>query len=233
MSPRYGHLHQERRRLLVPVVSTGTVHCSRCGRLIEPGQLWDLDHDDDQPGTYRGPAHSRCNRAHGAAKGNRQRGEERRRRRTDRGAEQATVALALHVEPKCSRISVGVAYRIPGHPYLVELAARRSTWEKALATTAQLACDLPTTGLILVDALLLATPEVAVPPGLDLRRVTAVQVEPATAALVTALHRGELRHVADDRLTSAARGGPGDDTSPLRAVALALWSLRGHSVSHQ
>jgi hypothetical protein len=51
--------------------------CTRCGRQIEPGQLWDLDHTDDRSG-YLGPAHRSCNRSAGAVKGNRARGAVRR-----------------------------------------------------------------------------------------------------------------------------------------------------------
>jgi hypothetical protein len=56
--------------------------CPRCGQPILPGQEWDLDHVDqlwaDGGGGRRLPAHSYCNRAHGARVGNHRRGEQRR-----------------------------------------------------------------------------------------------------------------------------------------------------------
>lgn len=65
---RYGGEHQRLRLKLGPQVATGTMPCVRCGFLIEPGELWDLDHAED--GSYRGPAHASCNRRAGAEKVN-------------------------------------------------------------------------------------------------------------------------------------------------------------------
>jgi hypothetical protein len=39
------------------------VRCARRGELIEPGEKWDLGHDDLDPTLYSGPEHVRCNRA--------------------------------------------------------------------------------------------------------------------------------------------------------------------------
>jgi hypothetical protein len=39
--------------------------CSRCGRTMFPGQAIHLDHDDNDPGRYRGWSHSGCNIAAG------------------------------------------------------------------------------------------------------------------------------------------------------------------------
>ena len=38
----YGARHRQIRRALVPVVTAGLAHCTRCGELIEPGEPWDL-----------------------------------------------------------------------------------------------------------------------------------------------------------------------------------------------
>jgi hypothetical protein len=55
-------MHQKLRRRWAPAVAAGVVNCARCGQLIRPGQVWDLDHRDDRVG-YLGPAHRKCNRS--------------------------------------------------------------------------------------------------------------------------------------------------------------------------
>jgi hypothetical protein len=55
--------HRALRARLDPVVQSGTVHCARCGWLIEPGTPWDLGHVDENPSLYAGPEHRSCNRA--------------------------------------------------------------------------------------------------------------------------------------------------------------------------
>ena len=55
--------HQARRRELEAVVAAGLVHCARCGDQIEPGEAWDLGHDDFDRSRHSGPEHARCNRA--------------------------------------------------------------------------------------------------------------------------------------------------------------------------
>jgi hypothetical protein len=73
----YGHLHQKLRAEWAPRVAAGRVNCWRCGRLIRPGEPWDLGHDDNDRTLYRGPEHRLrtpwCigNRRAGAKKGNR------------------------------------------------------------------------------------------------------------------------------------------------------------------
>lgn len=66
-------LHRRRRRLLEPVVATGTVRCARgahclraewvdgelVGGLILPGEPWQLGHPDEE--SAGGPEHRRCN----------------------------------------------------------------------------------------------------------------------------------------------------------------------------
>jgi hypothetical protein len=64
----YGLEHQRERRAWEPKVQRGEVACSRCGRLIVPGEPWHLDHTDDRAG-YLGPAHRDCNLRAGAVKG--------------------------------------------------------------------------------------------------------------------------------------------------------------------
>jgi hypothetical protein len=45
----------------VKIVDQGGVACARCGRLIEPGGAFDLDHSDDRT-HYIGVSHPACNR---------------------------------------------------------------------------------------------------------------------------------------------------------------------------
>jgi hypothetical protein len=61
----YDGSHRAVRRQWETAVANGMAVCPRCGTLIQPGELWDLDHDDNRT-TYRGPAHRSCNRAAGA-----------------------------------------------------------------------------------------------------------------------------------------------------------------------
>lgn len=69
--------HKRERKLWLPVVKAGQAYCSEpvClmpSRWLDPSQPWDLSHDH-QRGGYLGPSHRRCNRAEGAARGNRAR----------------------------------------------------------------------------------------------------------------------------------------------------------------
>lgn len=58
----YGTQHQRARAQWARQVATGTVRCWRCHELIDPALPWDLGHDDNDRGVYRGPEHPRCNR---------------------------------------------------------------------------------------------------------------------------------------------------------------------------
>lgn len=59
----YGAKHQRLRRKWKPKVERGEVACWRCGKLIIPGQPWDLGHDDRDRTVTNGPEHATCNRA--------------------------------------------------------------------------------------------------------------------------------------------------------------------------
>jgi hypothetical protein len=81
----YDKAHKALRASIQPTVDAGLAHCCEVicmheTRTIHPGEPWDLAHDRTKPGTYLGPAHQRCNRAEGAAFGNRQRGRRPTRR---------------------------------------------------------------------------------------------------------------------------------------------------------
>jgi hypothetical protein len=63
----YGSSHQKRKAHWRPIVDAGQGWCAEpiClmpSRWIPPGSPWHLAHGDSQ-GTYRGPAHARCNLA--------------------------------------------------------------------------------------------------------------------------------------------------------------------------
>lgn len=68
----YGQAHQRERARWRPLVAAGRVTCARCGAAIQPGQPWDLGHDDSRT-MWVGPEHRRCNRSDGATRGNRMR----------------------------------------------------------------------------------------------------------------------------------------------------------------
>lgn len=60
----YGTAHVNERKRWAPIVARGEACCSRCGRPIAPGALWDLDHTPDRT-AYLGPSHQHCNRRAG------------------------------------------------------------------------------------------------------------------------------------------------------------------------
>ena len=59
----YGQAHRTTRAAWAPLVQAGGVRCWRCGQLIEPGEPFDLGHDDHDRSITRGPEHQRCNRS--------------------------------------------------------------------------------------------------------------------------------------------------------------------------
>lgn len=70
----YGHHHQQRRRRWQQRINRGElVTCWRCGHPIQPGQPWDLGHDDHDRTITRGPEHQHCNRATASRRPPRQR----------------------------------------------------------------------------------------------------------------------------------------------------------------
>jgi hypothetical protein len=75
----YGGTHKQLRKRWQRSVDAGIATCSRCGYPIEPGEKWDLDHDDLDRTRYLGPAHRACNRA--TAKPKRRRVQTSRRSR--------------------------------------------------------------------------------------------------------------------------------------------------------
>ena len=69
----YGAQHQRERRKWEPAVAKGDVMCARqgpkcIGKPIQPGQAWDLGHNDDRT-QWTGPECVPCNRGAGGANG--------------------------------------------------------------------------------------------------------------------------------------------------------------------
>lgn len=59
----YAADHDRLRAEWAPLVSTGNVKCWRCAEYIPADAPFDLGHDDQARGKYRGPEHVACNRA--------------------------------------------------------------------------------------------------------------------------------------------------------------------------
>src|SRR5689334_19563531 len=56
--------HDRLRKQWAVKVAANLVDCWRCGEHIEPGEPWDLGHDDGDRTQYCGPEHAyRCNRS--------------------------------------------------------------------------------------------------------------------------------------------------------------------------
>lgn len=77
----YGWEHQKLRNQWKPIVELGLAQCHAesclmADRWIPPGAAWDLGHTPDRT-AWTGPEHTRCNRADGARRGNRMRGQRR------------------------------------------------------------------------------------------------------------------------------------------------------------
>lgn len=141
---RYGADHRALRRALLPAAYGKP--CGRCGRVMLPGQLLDLD-QDDVTGGYRGMAHARCNRRAGAVKTNRARAEPLRKGRDrGRGVRMPTVtasAVAVEVASDRRHTAVVTASRVEGDARLVvQLAGWLDGSEAGVAEVLRLRCEL-------------------------------------------------------------------------------------------
>jgi hypothetical protein len=65
----YGLRHTTIRKQVGRLVAAGGAVCWRCESAIEPGEPWDLGHDDVDRSVYRGPEHRACNRATAGRRG--------------------------------------------------------------------------------------------------------------------------------------------------------------------
>ena len=59
----YGRTHQTLRDAWAPVVAEGKTVCAKpgCGKIIKPGERWQLGHVPGSRVRYRGPEHAACN----------------------------------------------------------------------------------------------------------------------------------------------------------------------------
>ena len=64
----YDQGHQKLRARWKRRIEFGLVQCSRCELVIQPGDDWHLDHDDEDRRRYRGPSHAACNMSAGGRK---------------------------------------------------------------------------------------------------------------------------------------------------------------------
>jgi len=68
----YGRQHVAERKRWARLVASGQATCARCGRWIEPGSRWHLDHSEDRT-EYLGASHAWCNMSAGGHKSGRMR----------------------------------------------------------------------------------------------------------------------------------------------------------------
>jgi DNA-directed RNA polymerase subunit RPC12/RpoP len=65
----YGHTHQLKRAEYQKVVDAGAGECWRCGKPVNPGDVWHLGHDDIDRNKYRGIECPQCNTKAGGKNG--------------------------------------------------------------------------------------------------------------------------------------------------------------------
>ncbi len=221
--------------------------CVRCGLPILAGQAWDLDHRDDRRG-YLGPAHARCNRSAGAALGNRARGA-RKHATVDRDQRlreriwMDKYAIGIEVSsPDRHHASIGRAGNRDGF-VVVELAAYvdvPSVVAAVEALIADAAAGVLTACVIDRRGPARNLGRLLTEAGIDVTFADGGQLAEAHGETLDRLAAGTLRVVPDERLSVAMRHGEqrrsGDtaswslrgstvDTSPMKAVELAVWGL--------
>lgn len=233
--PKYSGEHQAIRRAMAPYVP-GTP-CTRCRRIILPGQPWHLDHNDDGVG-YRGPSHRWCNESAGGRLGQaRQRAREERVRRMT-----TECVLGIEISEDRRHTAIVAASRIDQKTVLVDLVAYLDGPE-AVPEVLRLRTDR-TVWAICVDphsaAATLIRP--LADAGVEVTQLSTSDVVVAHGLFLDALTAGNLRHSGAPQLDAAVRHamqrpmggalawqrrGLQVDPSPLTAATWAVWGLLG------
>lgn len=229
---KYGGQHQAIRRAMEPYVAGS--RCSRCGRVIRPGEPWHLDHDDDTGG-YAGPAHAHCNVVAGGKLG-----QARQRARRERVTRMSTdCVLGLEISEDRRHTSIAAAGWVDG-AVMVDLVAYLDGTE-AVPEVLRLRAER-TVSAVCVDphsaAATLIRPLTDV--GVMVTELSTSDVVVAHGMFLDELAAGRLRHTGSPELTAAVRhamqrplGGAQTwqrrnlsvDASPLTAATWAVWAV--------
>jgi hypothetical protein len=209
--------------------------CTRCGRLMLPGQLLDLDHTDDGA-SYLGFAHARCNRIAGGRLGN-----TRRRTRSERiQIMLKDVVLGVDIAEDRSHTSIVAAGRLDDGSVLISLlhyldgtdAVPRVTAEQAARTVLAVILDPHSPGATLIAPLKAA--------GIKVTELSTSDVAVAHGEFLDELAAGRIRHAGQPILDAAVRHGTQRtlggasawqrrgavvDVSPALAAEWAVWGL--------
>jgi len=238
VTARYGGPHRAVRRRYAEMLP---LPCVFCGRVIGPGEPFDLDH---QPGTphYRGVACPRCNRRDGGIRGNKS--PKRRNRNMD--LQLRGMCAGLDLARDRTRTAVVLA-GYADHPEAGEVIAARLYTFPGVATPSAVTAVWGTTapGLLVVNGTghlrVLSEPLKA---SATLHEATTQDMADANGRLLDSLATGRLRlpdptpelneAVQHARIRPLADGSAVDkkgaerDLSPLVALELAVWAvLRG------
>lgn len=233
---RYGGLHQALRKRMLPL-AVGSA-CTRCGRVIAPGEAIDLDHADGRDDAWTGWAHASCNRRAGQLRGQELR---RERQRTAMIREQWTEqAIGVEISNDRLHTSIVAAGRSADGSVAFEMVGYLDGTHQASSIAAAVAERR--TAATVVDprspaATLIAPLATA---GVKVVEPSAHDVAVAHGQLVDELRAGRLRFAGHPALDAAAQhalarplaGGEAVerrkvdvDTSPLIAAELAVWGL--------
>jgi hypothetical protein len=234
---RYGGRHQSLRKASLPFAFGQP--CCRCGRAMLPGQSLDLDHADDGV-TYRGFAHSKCNRRAGAVRGNRMRGVQRNSRREKVRKMVKEICLGLEISEDRQHTSICAAGRADGDLIVVELVAYIDGTDPVVEVlrlyreriVLAVALDPGSPGATLCKLLRNA--------GISFTEMTSHDVAVSHGGFIDLLGEGRLKVVPDARLTQAVkqgqdrrlggasaweRRGAAVDVSPANAAEFAVWAV--------
>ena len=233
--------HERLRQQWAPIVAAGGAQCraARCvygNRWIPPGTPWDLGHFPDRSG-WTGPEHARCNRAEGAARGNRHRGTSTHPNRRKIAVKYTTIGAEITQDRTKTWLALAGA---EDGRVIVELLAPLDGTD-AVPLIDQLYGQHPI-DTVAIDprsaaATLLAGLETE---GIPLQLADAVALAIAHGRFLDWTTAGKLRHRGDRALTEAVRQaaakrttsgaqsvdrGVHADPAPLVAAELAVWAL--------